>query len=119
MLACLPALAAAPAAAATATATHWLCGLSSEMTQLVCVAEPSLTPAVQAESRPETTAVVNGTRFPLDPARVYTVNFWSPATDLAFVELLAKSTICYRSKDCEVSFSAPAYWRSLHAAAGR
>lgn len=110
MLGWLPVLVAAPITAVT----HWLCGLSSEMAQLVCVAEPCLTAAVKAESRPESTAVVNGTRLPLDPAWAYSVNFWRPATDLAFVELPTKSTICLRSKDCDVGFAAPATLRSPH-----
>jgi hypothetical protein len=54
----------------------------------------------------DTTAVVNGTRLPLDPRRIYTVDFWSPATDLAFVDTLAQATICYRSPGCAVTFTA-------------
>lgn len=92
---------------------HWLCGLSEDATQLVCVADPD---TGQPLSRPEpsvTTAVVRGARFPLDPSRLYTVNFWSPATDLAFVDQLARATICYRSPGCQVTFSGAMQARSL------
>lgn len=85
---------------------QWLCGLSGEATRLVCVADTEPWQATATEEARPVTAVVNGTRFPLDPRRVYTVNFWSPATDLAFVERLARATICYRSPGCEVIFSA-------------
>jgi hypothetical protein len=67
--------------------------------------------AVRAAPVPAT-AVVNGTRFPLDPGRLYTVPFWIPATDLAHVELLARATLCYRSPGCRVSFTPAPPWRS-------
>ena len=93
-------LASAPAH----SGVHWLCGLSAAATQLVCLAD--IDPRAAAAAEPaETTAVVNGTRFPLDARRIYTVDFWSPATDLAFVDSLAQATLCYRSSDCEVTFT--------------
>ena len=49
-----------------------------------------------------TTAVVNGTRFPLEPERTWFVEMWSPPTEPEFVELLARATICYRSPGCSV-----------------
>ena len=100
----------------TATAARggaaWVCGLSDAGTRLICVADPE--PAAAAAA-PVTMAVVNGTRFPLDAARVYTVELWSPPTEAEFVHLLARATICYRSPDCQVTL-APGPW--LTATAG-
>jgi hypothetical protein len=93
-----------PAQAATA----WLCNLSEDAVRLVCVAdvdpldEPAAAPAAA-------TATVKGTRFPLDPRRIYTVDLWSPPTEPEWVELLARSTICYRSPGCTVTM-APNRW---------
>jgi hypothetical protein len=84
---------------------HWLCGLSTDATSLVCVADTEPWQAEDASALRTPTARVNGTQFPLDPRRIYTVNFWSPATDLDFVAQLARATICYRSPDCNVIFS--------------
>ena len=88
--------------------TTWLCGLSADLVRLVCVADadPRDLPAEgPAAGRP--TAVVNGTRFPLDPSRPWTVDLWSPPTERDRVELLARSTICYRSPGCTVSLAWP------------
>lgn len=92
--------------------THWLCGLSAELTRLVCVAdadpfEPA-TPAAPA-------ATVRGTRFPLDPRQRWTVDFWSPPTEGASVEFLARATLCYRSPGCSVSVALPAYLQATAA----
>ena len=95
-------LASAPAN----SGVHWLCGLSAAATQLVCIADIDPMRAAATAEHTETTAVVNGTRFPLDARRIYTVDFWSPASDLAFVDSLAQATLCYRSPDCEVTFTA-------------
>jgi hypothetical protein len=95
---------------------HWLCGLSASATQLVCLAEVDLVGTVPVAARTETTAVVNGTRFPLDARHIYTVNFWSPATDLDFVDLLAQATLCYRSPGCTVTFTARPERTALHSA---
>lgn len=88
-----------------AAASHWLCGLSDDLTRLVCVADQD--PVTQSDGVAAVTAVVRGTRFPLDPRTVYTVNFWSPVTERPFVEQLARATICYRSPGCEVTLVAP------------
>jgi hypothetical protein len=101
------------AATAARGGTAWVCGLSDEGTRLICVADPE--PAAGAAAAPATTAVVNGTRFPLDAARVYMVDLWSPPTEAEFVHLLARATICYRSPDCQVTM-APGPW--LTATAG-
>jgi hypothetical protein len=89
---------------------HWVCGLSEDATQLVCLADAGLADEAARDAPTPTTAVVNGTRFPLDARRLYTVNLWSPATDPAHVDQLARATICYRSPGCSVSLS-PAHLR--------
>lgn len=100
-LSCLSCLSVPPARAAA----HWLCGLSEDLSRIVCVADVD---ALDARPPAAVTAVVNGTQFPLDPRRSYTIELWSPASDAAFAGLLARSSICYRSPGCEVTFSAPA-----------
>jgi hypothetical protein len=47
------------------------------------------------------------------------VDFWSPATDLAFVDQLAQSTLCYRSPACEVTFVAQPQRAALRPAPAR
>ena len=91
---------------------HWLCNLSQDLTRIVCVADPDGDPdtnsAAGHQAPAATTATVRGTRFPLDPRQIYTVDLWSPATEPERVELLARATVCYRSPGCVVTFSAPA-----------
>lgn len=91
--------AAALGASPTWAGTVWLCGLSDNLTRIVCVADQP--PAEDSEPQP-TTARVRGTSFPLDPRRQWTVDLWSPATDPGPVAQLARATLCYRSPDCEV-----------------
>lgn len=83
--------------------THWLCALSEDAVRLVCIADALPQPA--AEAAPTLTAVVNGTGFPLDARRQYLVDLWSPPSDMAFVEQLARATICYRSPGCQVTLA--------------
>jgi hypothetical protein len=91
-------------------ATHWICSVSSAGTQLICQAEmQSGDTAAGLDSAAATTAVVNGTRFPLDPARTYRVDMWSPPTEAEFVARLAAATVCYRSPSCTVAL-APGPW---------
>jgi hypothetical protein len=97
-------------------AAHWVCGLSDDLTRLVCVADPDVPMAAAPATA---TAVVNGTRFPLDAARVYTVEMWGPPTEMAFVERLARATLCYRSPGCQVTVAAPALEVALAAATRR
>lgn len=85
-----------------ASATTWLCGLSEDLVRLVCVVDSDPLDLAPAPEAAKPTAVVNGTRFPLDPRTVYSVDLWSPPTELASVTLLARATICYRSPDCQV-----------------
>ena len=88
----------------------WLCGLSPELTRIVCVADPDTVEVLAPGTAPSTaatTANVRGTRFPLDPQRVYSVDLWSPTTDADAAAFLARATICYRSPGCTVQFSAP------------
>ena len=89
-------------------ANHWLCGISNEGTRLICAADVDPAEATSA-STTAPTAVVNGTRFPLDATRVYVVDLWSPPTEFDFVAQLARSTICYRSPGCQVSL-VPGPW---------
>lgn len=107
------ALALACLAAPAAAATHWLCGLSADLTRLVCVADED---PLDAAAPAATTATVRGTRFPLDPRRQWTVDLWSPPTEGASVEFLARATLCFRSPGCSVSVALPAY---LQPGAGR
>jgi hypothetical protein len=104
-------LTAPPTALADA---HWLCGLSDDAVRLVCVADAApqagasqpdgADVAEAAAAPPKVTAVVNGTTFPLDTRRQYVVDLWTPPSDMAFVEQLARATICYRSPGCAVTF---------------
>jgi hypothetical protein len=110
-LCCLPLCAAAD--------THWLCGLSEDLTRLVCIADLDPRDALEAPvgsgtaSAPAApSSVVNGTRFPLDPRIRYAVDLWSPPTEAAPLELLARATICYRSPGCHVDLALPAYLRA-------
>ena len=94
-----------PWAPCWAGGVHWLCGQSDDLTRIVCVADVDETVAVRA---PAASTTVRGKRFPLDRRRAYAVEMWSPATEPAWVEQLARATICYRSPGCELTFSAPA-----------
>lgn len=95
----LLALATMPAAATT-----WSCGLSPTATQIVCHAEPE--DAAPAPAGAAVTATVRGTAFPLDAARVWVVDLWTPATDMPGVLQLAQATMCYRSPGCKVTWRA-------------
>jgi hypothetical protein len=95
---------AAPIAAHAGTA--WRCELTPDLTRLACRAEPAQNVAAD-DPAPTTTAVVNGTRFPLDAAQPWFVEMWSPASDMEWVALLARSTICYRSPGCTVQVAPP------------
>ena len=103
------ALAATLAATTANAAPHWLCSVSHAGTQLICVADLDAADAATATAPAASSAIVNGTRFPLDPARTYTVEMWSPPADAEFVALLARATICYRSPGCQVTL-APGPW---------
>lgn len=97
-LAAALALAAPLAAAQAGPGATWLCHLDAAAVRLVCVADVEAAGAPAAAS----TASVNGTSFPLDAARAWTVELWTPPADMDFVELLARATICYRSPGCTV-----------------
>lgn len=85
--------------------THWLCGLTEAATQLACVAD--VDPSESVAAAPPV-ASVRGTPFPLDVRRRWVVDLWSPPTEHAFVEQLARATLCYRTLRCSVSV---APWR--------
>lgn len=115
--AALALLAIASPLPAAAQAT-WLCGLSADAVQLVCVAE--FDPVLAVHAPAATTAVVKGTRFPLDPAGPWVVDLWSPPSDPDTLAQLARATICYRSPGCEVILAwAPERWRSRTQLAAR
>lgn len=99
--------AAPPAAAQTVPATQWLCHLDEEAVRLVCVAEAEALPVAEPGVR------VRGTAFPLDPARQWTVDLWTPPSDMEFVGELARATICYRSPGCSVMVVAPRETRAI------
>jgi hypothetical protein len=111
----LAALAVLALHAGPARALTWLCNLTADGTALVCVADvdarehSTAAPTAMSSAETAATAVVNGTSFPLDPARVYTVPLWAPPNEAEFVHLLARATICYRSPDCAVVL-APSAW---------
>lgn len=99
---CLALLSSLPARAGTA----WLCNLSEDAVRLVCVADiDPLEPPPPAAP----VAAVRGTGFPLDPRKIYTVDLWSPPTEPEWLDLLARSTLCYRSPGCTVTV-APVSW---------
>lgn len=85
--------------------TVWLCGLSADAMRLVCVADAGPQEVREPVARP--VVAVNGTSFPLDPRRQYTVELLTQATEMEFVEQLARSTMCYRTPSCAVTFSGP------------
>lgn len=80
--------------------TVWLCGLSADAMRLVCVADAGVQDLPAPAERP--VAVVNGTPFPLDTRQLYTVELLTQATEMAFVEQLARATMCYRTPACSV-----------------
>jgi hypothetical protein len=102
--------AAAVAASPARAGTVWLCGLSDDLTRIVCVADQ---PLADDAAPPPTTARVRGTSFPLDPRRQWTVDLWSPATDPGPVAQLAQATLCYRSPGCEVVMNTAVLERGL------
>lgn len=101
---------------AHASDVRWHCLLSADLTRLHCAAQsagpevlavtatgPGSPGAVETVASPAApVAEVRGTRFPLDPRRTWTVDLWSPPDDGAFVEQLARATICYRTPRCQV-----------------
>ncbi len=104
------------AGGAVAQTPVWICSLTAEATRLTCIADAD--PLLAAERAPAPAAVVKGTSFPLDPRRVYSVDLWSPATDMEFVAHLARATICYRSPGCSVVVPAAQTLPSATAALG-
>lgn len=87
----------------------WLCAVSEEGTRLVCVADVGPADAALTAA---TTAVVRGTRFPLQPTALYVVDFWSPPIEPEFVRELARATLCYRSPGCTATV-APGPWMNV------
>lgn len=97
------ALAALPGAA---DAADWLCNLSEDLVQLVCIADADPLQPAPVEAGPGAPrTVVRGVAFPLDTSQVYTVPLWTPPSDPEWVALLARATICYRSPGCSVTLA--------------
>jgi len=96
---------------AARSGTAWLCNLSDDLVQLICIADTDPLDEPDPVLQPVSTlnSSVRGIRFPLDTALVWTVDLWSPPTELDQLELLARSTICYRSPGCTVTM-APQPW---------
>lgn len=94
----------AAASLAARADTTWVCTLTDDAVRLVCVAEFD---PWRDTAAPAVTARVNGTSFPLDPARRYVVDLWSPPTDWADVERLARASLCHRSPGCTALAPAP------------
>jgi hypothetical protein len=82
--------------------TLWLCVLSEDAVRLVCVAEtdPLDDPLRVGDAAPVPQTIVRGTAFPLDPRRQYSIDLWSPPTEMDFVEQLAQASLCHRSTAC-------------------
>ena len=108
-----------PVPPAVAT-TVWLCNLSEEATRLHCVADgdpqdgamPAAQAGPSAGGGAAATAVVGGTRFPLDRRQRWTVELWSPFSgEPDWLRLLARATLCYRSPGCEAIVHLPAEFR--------
>ncbi|MBL8289090.1 MAG: hypothetical protein JNL85_13990 [Rubrivivax sp.] len=105
----LAALGLVASSLAHASEVRWHCVLSADLTRLHCaaavpgpvVATTAMAATAAAPQAP--VAEVRGTRFPLDPRGTWTVEMWTPPSDGAFVEQLARATICYRSPGCEVT----------------
>lgn len=112
LVAAFAAAAAACSAPVARAETAWLCALSEDALRLVCLADAD--PATLPEAAPPVRAMLRGTTFPLDPRRRWVVELWGVPTEPAFVEQLARATVCYRSPDCSVTL---APWRSGPAAA--
>ncbi|MFO1327715.1 MAG: hypothetical protein U1F56_10190 [Rubrivivax sp.] len=93
-------------------AAHWVCNLSEELVELVCVADADPVPVATADAPPAPRALVRGVSFPLDEQLEYRVPLWTPPSDAEFVLQLAQATMCYRSPGCSVML-APASWALL------
>jgi len=93
---------------AASAGTHWRCELTSDLVRLACRVLATTTDAPSAEAATTITAVVNGTRFPLDADRRWFVDLWTPPSDPQWQQLLARATICYRSAGCTVEVVDPA-----------
>jgi hypothetical protein len=100
------------AAAGPARAVDWLCNLSEEADRLICLADFDLREDATDSSERDAAIVpviFRGTRFPLNPRLVFTVDLWSPPTEMDRVQLLAQSVICFRSPGCTVTLSPVTY----------
>lgn len=118
MIRCHSALAAALLAVVPLTGraeVTWICTLAEDAVRLVCIADHD---PWREGGVPAPTANVHGTSFPLNPARTYVVELWSPPDDWRNVEQLAQATICYRSTGCTTLSIAPTTLATPAASAG-
>lgn len=93
-------------------AAPWVCNLSEDLVELVCIADLEPLQALAAEEPRAVRAVVRGVAFPLDEGLEYRVPLWTPPSDPDFVLQLAQATMCFRSPGCTVTL-APASWALL------
>ncbi|RZS58135.1 hypothetical protein [Sphaerotilus mobilis] len=102
-LASVPAPAEAQEAAArqaAAETTLWRCSLTEQATRLLCVAERAPEPSADTGTATVRNASGIPARYPLDPARPYTIDLLGPATDMPLVEQLAQLTLCVKTPNC-------------------
>lgn len=91
-----------------AAAVEWLCNLSDDLVQLVCIADPDL--AAPELNGPVQRHVVRGVHYPLDESREHRIALWTPPTDPEFVAELAQATLCARQTDCS-ALLVPGPWQ--------
>lgn len=97
------------AACTTAGSTEWLCNLSEDLVNLICVADVDLASVAPVAAAETARSVVRGTAYPLDATLEYRISLWSPPSDPEWIATLAQATICYRTTDCEVML-VPSTW---------
>ena len=95
---------------ATASVT-WVCALSEDAMNLVCAAEADAAGLAVTNARP--LVVVNGTEFPLSPMEIYAVPLYSPPTDMATLDQLAREVLCLAAVRCRVVYAVPSLGRVI------
>ncbi len=89
-------LASSPSAAQP---TLWRCSLTAQATRLLCVADRAPEPSDTVVATVRNASGVPA-RYPLDPARPYTIDLLGPATDMPLVAQLAQFTLCVKTPNC-------------------
>ncbi len=85
---------------ASADLTLWRCSLTAQATRLLCVAERAPETSDPLATTPVRNASGIPARYPLDPARPYTIDLLGPATDMPLVAQLAQFTLCVKTPNC-------------------